>query len=64
MLVRVNFGWKAGRIEDIEPTAARQMLADGRATAVNYDPGPAKSDADAPGEPAASKGAKPAKRNR
>lgn len=40
MLVRVNYGWKAGRVEDIEPTAARAMLADGRATAVNYDPEP------------------------
>jgi hypothetical protein len=38
MLVRVNFGWKAGRVEDIDPVAARLMLADGRATAVNYEP--------------------------
>jgi hypothetical protein len=43
MLVRVNYGWKAGQIQDIEPVAARAMLADGRATAVNYEAGPALS---------------------
>jgi hypothetical protein len=37
MLVRINFGWKAGRVEDIEPSAARLMLADGRASAVNHE---------------------------
>jgi hypothetical protein len=43
MLVRVNLGWKAGQIQDIEPVAARQMLADGRASTVDYDPGPKKA---------------------
>jgi hypothetical protein len=39
MLVRVNFGWKAGQIQDIEPVAARDMLADGRASKVDYETG-------------------------
>jgi hypothetical protein len=38
MLVRVNIGRKAGEIQDVEHTAARQMLADGRASAIDYDP--------------------------
>lgn len=37
MLVRVNFGWKAGEIQDIEPVAALQMVADGRASLPNYE---------------------------
>jgi hypothetical protein len=40
MLVRVTTGWKAGQIQDIEPSAARAMVADGRATVVSYDPEP------------------------
>lgn len=37
MLVRVNIGRKAGQIQDIEFTAAKQMLADGRASEIRYD---------------------------
>ena len=36
MLVRVNIGRKAGEVQDIEPSAARRMLADGRASEVVY----------------------------
>lgn len=36
MLVRLNVGRRAGEIQDIEPSAAKQMLADGRAEAVQY----------------------------
>jgi hypothetical protein len=39
MLVRVNIGPRAGQIQDIEFTAAKQMLAEGRASAVQYDQG-------------------------
>jgi hypothetical protein len=66
MLVRTNYGWKAGQIQDIEPVAARAMLADGRATAVSYeaaaDPGTVDSvDAAVERQQA---NAKPSKRNR
>jgi hypothetical protein len=37
MLIRIHIGRKAGEIQDVEPTAARQMLADGRASAIDYD---------------------------
>lgn len=37
MLVRVNIGRKAGEIQDIEPSAARRMIADGRASEVVYE---------------------------
>ena len=39
MLVRLNVGRKAGEIQDIEPSAAKQMLADGRARVAEYDQG-------------------------
>ena len=42
MLVRIKYGWKAGQVQDIEPSAARAMLADGRASEVNYENGDAK----------------------
>jgi len=38
MLVRVNIGRKAGEIQDVELDAARLMLADGRASVIDYDP--------------------------
>ena len=44
MLVRVKFGRKAGEIQDIEPAAARQMLADGRASEVVYESGENESE--------------------
>lgn len=37
MLVLVNEGPRKGQIQDIEPSAARRMLADGRASTINYD---------------------------
>lgn len=39
MLVRLNIGRKAGQIQDIEISAAKAMIADGRATAVEYENG-------------------------
>lgn len=36
MLVRLNIGRLAGHIQDIEPSAAKQMLADGRASVAQY----------------------------
>lgn len=66
MLVRVTTGWKAGQIQDIEPTAARLMLADGRATAIDYKSAPdsAKTGAGSPPEAAVDKSEKSAKRKR
>ena len=37
MLVRVTYGHKAGQIQDIEFTAAKQMIADGRASEIRYN---------------------------
>lgn len=75
MLVRVNIGPRAGQIQDIEFTAAKQMLAEGRASAIQYDQGTTESEgvlklsaaADPTGEPEtkqpdSSKAAKPAKK--
>lgn len=39
MLVRLQIGRNAGKIQDIEISAAKGMLADGRATAVEYENG-------------------------
>jgi hypothetical protein len=39
MLVRLNVGRRAGEIQDIEPSAAKQMIADGRAAVVQYEQG-------------------------
>lgn len=39
MLVRVQIGRNAGQIQDIEISAAKGMIADGRATAVEYENG-------------------------
>ena len=39
MLVLVNVGPQAGNIQDIEPSAAKQMLSDGRASVPQYDQG-------------------------
>ena len=36
--MRVNIGRKAGEIQDVELDAARLMLADGRASVIDYDP--------------------------
>lgn len=36
MLVRVNIGWKAGQVQDIEPVSALRMIADGRASMIRY----------------------------
>ena len=36
MLVRLNIGRKAGTIQDIEISAAKAMIADGRASAIDY----------------------------
>jgi|HubBroStandDraft_2_1064218.scaffolds.fasta_scaffold05955_1 hypothetical protein len=75
MLVRVNIGPRAQEIQDIEFTAAKQMLADGRASAVQYDQGTTEAEgvlklaaaADPASEPEtkqpdSSKSAKPAKK--
>lgn len=52
MLVRVEMGIHQGKIRDIESEAARAMLADGRASAVDWDriatPAPVKVKAAAP----------------
>jgi hypothetical protein len=50
MLVRVKYGHRAGQIQDIEFTAAKLMLADGRASLVQYDQG---TEAEAVDKPAA-----------
>jgi hypothetical protein len=42
MLVRLNIGRKAGEVQDIEPSAARRMIADGRASEVVYESGESK----------------------
>jgi hypothetical protein len=47
MLVRVKYGHRAGQIQDIEFTAAKLMLADGRASLVQYDQG-TEAEADKP----------------
>lgn len=57
MLVRINVGFHAGRIKDIEPVAARQMIADGRASRISYDDEPKTEKPD-------NKVAKPTKRKR
>lgn len=36
MLVRLNIGRRVGQIQDIEPSAAKAMIADGRASVVEY----------------------------
>lgn len=75
MLVLVNIGPRAGQIQDIEFTAAKQMLEEGRASAVQYDQGTTEAEgvpklaaaADPASEPEtkqldSSKAAKPAKK--
>jgi hypothetical protein len=37
MLVRVLIGPRPGQIEDVEPEAARQMIANGRASEVDWN---------------------------
>jgi hypothetical protein len=59
MLVRVNYGWKAGQIQDIEFTAARIMLIDGRASKVDYEP---EAEATKPSVSTDVKDSKPAKK--
>jgi hypothetical protein len=39
MLVRLKIGRRAGEIQDIEPSAAKLMLADDRAEVIQYDQG-------------------------
>ena len=68
MLVRLNIGRKAGEIQDIEISAAKAMIHDGRASAVEYENGAETEGvaqlvaaADSAGEPEKSDSAKPAK---
>jgi hypothetical protein len=65
MLVRLNVGRLAGKIQDIEPSAARQMISDGRAAVIEYDQGNAEPEGvvklAAAAEPEKSGSAKPAK---
>ena len=69
MLVRLNIGRKAGQIQDIEVSAARAMIADGRAEVIEYDEGNPETEgvaqlvaaADSASEPEKSDSAKPSK---
>ena len=66
MLVRLNIGRNAGKIQDIEISAAKAMIADGRASAVEYSNSPetdgvAQLVATADSEADKSDSAKPAK---
>ena len=40
MLVRLKIGRRAGQIQDIEVSAAKAMLADGRAEVIEYENAP------------------------
>lgn len=70
MLVRLNVGRRAGQIQDIEPSAAKQMISDGRAAVVQYDQGNTEPEgvaklapaADSATEPDSAKSAKVAKK--
>lgn len=71
MLVLLNVGPRAGQIQDIEPSAARQMITDGRAEVPQYDQGSAEPEgvaklasvaADSAIQPDSAKSAKSAKK--
>ena len=69
MLVRLNVGRLAGKIQDIEPSAAKQMISDGRAEVIRYDQGNAEPEgvaklalADPATEPDSGKSAKVARK--
>lgn len=62
MLVRLNIGRMAGHIQDIEISAARAMIVDGRASAVEYANPPSEEGVMQFAESDASKSAKSAKK--
>ena len=70
MLVRLNVGRLAGKIQDIEPSAAKAMISDGRAALVQYEQGSSEPEgvaklaavADPTTEPDSAKSAKAAKK--